>query len=72
MKGWIKLHRQLLSSHIFQNEKLLKTWIWCLMKASHTERTQVVGRQKVDLEPGQFVTGRHAAAAELGMAPSTT
>lgn len=42
------------------------------MKASHTKRTQVVGRQKVELEPGQFVTGRHAAAAELGMAPSTT
>lgn len=27
---------------------------------------------KIQLEPGQFVTGRHAAAAELGMAPSTT
>lgn len=42
------------------------------MKAAHTGRAQVVGRQKIQLEPGQFVTGRHAAAAELGMAPSTT
>ena len=72
MHGWIKLHRQLLENHIFQNEKLLKVWIWCLLKAAHTGRAQVVGRQKIQLEPGQFVTGRHAAAAELGMAPSTT
>lgn len=71
MTGWIKLHRQLLSNHIFQNEKLLKIWIWCLMKATHKERMQIVGRQKVRLEEGQFVTGRNAAAAELGMAPST-
>jgi|LFRM01.1.fsa_nt_gb hypothetical protein len=70
-QGWIKLHRQLLNSHVFQNEKLLKIWVWCLLKASHTERTQVVGRQKVELKEGQFVTGRHAAAAELAMAPST-
>ena len=72
VQGWIKLHRQLLNSHVFQNEKLLKIWIWCLLKAAHTGRAQVVGRQKIQLEPGQFVTGRHAAAAELGMAPSTT
>lgn len=71
MMGWIKLHRQLLGSHIFQSEKLLKIWIWCLMKATHTERQQIVGRQKIKLEEGQFVTGRNAAAAELGMAPST-
>lgn len=71
MKGWIKLHRQLLCSHIFQNEKLLKIWIWCLMKATHKEKEQIVGRQKVKLKKGQFVTGRNAAAAELGMAPST-
>ena len=70
-QGWIKLHRQLLNNHIFQNEKLLKIWIWCLIKATHKERMQIVGRQKVRLEEGQFVTGRNAAAAELGMAPST-
>lgn len=70
-QGWIKIHRQLLGSNIFQNEKLLKIWMWCLLKATHTEREQIVGRQKVQLKEGQFITGRHAAAAELGMAPST-
>lgn len=70
-QGWIKIHRQLLGSNIFQNEKLLKIWMWCLLKATHAEREQIVGRQKVELKEGQFITGRHAAAAELGMAPST-
>lgn len=30
----------------------------CLLKASHTERKQVVGNQVIILEKGQFVTGR--------------
>ena len=56
---------------IFQNEKLLKVFIWCLLKASHSEHEQLIGRQKVTLQPGQFPMGRHKAAAELNMSPST-
>jgi len=56
---------------IFQNEKLLKVFIWCLLKASHSEHEQLIGRQKVTLQPGQFPTGRHKAAVELNMSPST-
>ena len=37
MAGWIKLHRKTLDSKVFQNEKLLKTFVWCLLKASHKE-----------------------------------
>lgn len=70
-KGWIKLHRQLLKSNCFQNEKLLKVWIWCLLKATHTGYQQQIGRQLVPLEPGQFPTGRYKAGYELGMNPST-
>ncbi|WP_064468254.1 hypothetical protein [Lederbergia galactosidilytica] len=71
MYGWIKLHRKLLSSNIFQNEKLLKIFVYCLMKATHTEYQQIVGKQKVDLKPGQFVFGRRKAALELDMKEST-
>ena len=69
--GWIKIYRKLLNSAIFQNEKMLKIFIWCLLKAAHKEHEQLVGRQKVHLLPGQFIFGRNAAAAELQMAPST-
>ncbi len=69
--GWIKLHRCLKDKAIFDNEKLLKVFIWCLLKATHKPHEQLVGRQKVLLQPGQFITGRNKAAVELNMAPST-
>ena len=69
--GWIKLHRKLLDSAVFQNAKLLKVFLWALLKAAHKEHEVLVGRQIVRLKPGQFIFGRNAAAAELNMAPST-
>lgn len=71
MNGWIKLHRQLLNSAVFQNEKMLKVWVWCLLKATHDQHEAVIGRQKVMLEPGQFIFGRKKASLELNM-PETT
>lgn len=71
MQGWIKLHRKTLDSKVFQNEKLLKTFLWCLLKASHREYEFLHGRQKVILKPGQFITGRKKAGEELDMPPST-
>ncbi|WP_190283525.1 transcriptional regulator [Cellulosilyticum sp. WCF-2] len=72
MEGWVRLHRKLLSSSVFENEKLLKVFIWCLLKASHKEREQVIGLSNIELIPGQFVTGRKKAASELGLKESTT
>lgn len=54
-KSWIKLYRKILKSPIWENEKALKVWIWCLVKATHEDRIQLVGQQKVLLEKGQFV-----------------
>lgn len=71
MQGWIKLHRKLLASDVFQNEKLLKVFIYCLLKATHSEISQKVGRQTVELKPGQFIYGRKKAALELNMKEST-
>ncbi|MFP3361636.1 DNA replication protein DnaD, partial [Planococcus sp. SIMBA_143] len=55
MQGWIKLHRKILHSEIFQNEKLFKIFIYCLTKSSHKRTECRIGRQKVQLEPGEFV-----------------
>ena len=56
---------------IFDNPNLLRVWLWCLLKASHKHHQQMVGLQVVDLEPGQFVTGRFKGANELEINPST-
>lgn len=69
--SYIKLFRKILKSPIWDNEKALKIWIWCLLKATHTERKQLVGQQVVDLEKGQFIFGRKKASEELKMTEST-
>lgn len=69
--GWIKLHRKIIDDPIFQNEKLLKVWLYCLLKASHKEHESLVGMQLVKVKPGEFVFGRKKAAADLSMKEST-
>ena len=64
MQGWIKLHRKLLENPIFNDPHLLKLWVYCLLKATHKEHKQIVGKQMVELQPGQFVTGRFILAKE--------
>src|SRR5699024_9918240 len=64
-QGWIKLHRKTLHSPIFQNEKLFKIFMYCLMKASHKEHKQLVGMQFVELKSGQFIFGRAKASQEI-------
>jgi hypothetical protein len=56
---------------VFQNEKLFKIFIWCLLKASHKEHEQLVGLQKITLQPGEFVYGRTKASEELKIKEST-
>ena len=65
--SWVKLPRNLIDSQIFQNEKLLKVYIWCLLKASHFDYDQLVGKQIIHLKKGQFVFGRLSASRELNM-----
>ena len=62
MTGWIKLHRKLLDSPIFQNEKLFKVFAYCLMKASHKDHTQLVGRRVVELEKVNLCSGESEQA----------
>ena len=50
---------------IYSNANMLKLWVHCLLKASHTEHKQLVGNQMVILEKGQFVTGRDALFNEF-------
>lgn len=70
-RGYVKLWRKSLESLIFENEKGWKVWSWCLMKASHTDRTALIGRQKLNIKKGQFIMGSLTAKEQLRMAVST-
>ena len=65
MSGWIKLHRKITDSAVFDNEKILKVFIYCLTSASHKDHDQLVGNQIVHLKPGQFIFGRKAWSERL-------
>lgn len=75
MSTWLKLHRQITDSRVFQNEGLLKVWLWCLCKASWCDRWVTVrtgrGTTEIHLKAGQFIFGRKSAAKELKMKPSS-
>lgn len=71
MEGWVKLHRRLMGSLVFKNEKCLKVWIWCLMKANHKPSIILLGRTKVTTKMGEFIMGSHTAKETLDMAIST-
>ncbi len=66
-RGYVKTWRKVLDGGWLKNHKLWAFWSWCLLKASHKEIGIVVGLQKVQLMPGEFIFGRKAAALELGM-----
>jgi hypothetical protein len=69
--GWIKLHRKLLESAVFGNEKALKIWVWCLLRANHKTREVLIGRQKLTIAKGQFIMGSTRAVDELSLAKAT-
>jgi len=71
MEGWIKLHRKIRNNPIYKNSKALHCWIECLLRANHTREVVYVGRKRIVLEPGQFITGREKFAEAVNMSPTT-
>ncbi len=66
-RGYVRLWRKSLDAGWIKNHKLWAFWTWCLLKASHKEFDAIVGLQKVNLFPGQFVFGLKKAAEETGL-----
>ena len=64
-RGFISLHRKVMSSAIWSDANYLKLWIYCLLEASHKDRKQLVGNEMISLERGQFVTGRFSLSDEM-------
>lgn len=67
LDGWVKLWRKSLDSGWLQNGDLWRFWCYCLIKASHVHKKQIIGYQEVHLCPGQFIFGRKKTSIELKM-----
>jgi len=74
-RGYVHLWRKVEDSAVFQNEGLLKVFLWCIIRATHKEIFIQVktgrGFSEVKLLPGTFLFGRESAAKKLHMSPST-
>ena len=72
--GYIKLFRQIMDSEVFE-EGLFMVFCWCVMKANYKTKyvryTQGRGSRMIHIQRGSFLYGRHSAAKELKMSPST-
>ena len=58
-QGYVKIDRGITKSAIWCDSDKYKLWTLCLFKAQHTKHTFMVGNQNIELEPGQFITGRN-------------
>lgn len=70
-KGWIKLHRKIFNSVVYQDSKLLHLWIHCLLKANHKSNEFLFNGEKMTVKKGQFISGRFELAKELNMKSSS-
>ena len=61
-QGWVCVHRQIIDNPIFKNDKLFRVFMYCLLKASHTDCEQLVGDAIVSVKQGQLVSGRKSIA----------
>lgn len=72
---YILLARSLLESEVFASQKMLKIWIWCLLKANYKDKKVPItigrGESIVEVKRGQFLFGRFRAEEELFIDGST-
>lgn len=65
MGGFIKIHRRLMQSGVWQDPHYLKLWVYCLLRANYKEREQLIGNKMVKLNRGTFITGRLSLAEDM-------
>lgn len=70
-RGYIKLHRKSFDSGLMQNPNLWTFFCYCLLKASHKDRKELINGSMVEIKAGQFIFGRKQASTDLRMSEQT-
>ena len=71
MGGWIKIHRDIATHWIFQDECKFKWWIDLLLMASFDDNKQLVGDRLVELKRGQMIVSLSYLSKRWGKAKGT-
>lgn len=69
--GWIKLHRRVIDSCVFEDAALFQLFVYCILKANHKQTSKLWNGKMIELKPGQFITGRFKLATALNTNPNT-
>jgi len=69
--GFIFIWRKLRENPIYSNSKAVHIWIECLMRATYKQRSFYQGREKIELEPGQFIMGYREFGNKINIGAST-
>lgn len=62
--GWVAVQRKIQKSFVWANPFVLKLWLLCLFKASHDGNRFLFNGEEIQVDRGQFVTGRVALAKD--------
>ena len=69
--GWIKLHRAVKHSSVYQDSERFHIWIHLLLSANHEPATvRLDDGQQVELAAGQFIVSRSSLARATGICES--
>lgn len=70
-KGYIKLYRSLLENPVIcRDSEHIAIWIYLLLNATHKGHSVMFDGKRVDLLPGQLITGRRSMAKTLKISDS--
>ncbi len=71
-QGWISLHRKLKDNPIYRNSVAVHIWVECLLRAAHKRQEFYSKREKVVLQPGQFLMGYKEFGETIGISKTAT
>lgn len=63
--GWIKLHRKILDSVVYQDSHLLQLWVYILLKVNSRPKKFLFNQKEMILEPGQGIFGLNQIVKDL-------
>lgn len=70
-ESWIKLHRQFRETSFYGQAIPVALWVECLLRAGWEKKERYIGREKVELDAGEFVFGYHEMGLTVGCSGST-
>jgi len=63
--GYVKFYRKITKSFVWTDPYTFKLWTLCLLKANHKDNKFLFNGEEIEVNSGQFVTGRAAITKEL-------